>query len=598
MFKLIKYNLFLVFLVVSQVGVSQNPELALSYFNKGNYEKAVELYKPLFDKNPVQRTYFKNLITSYQQIEQFDNAEQIIANQMLRFPNQIFLNIEIGYNYDLQEKTNIAQKYYEIALEYVREKPNTVFVMGQVFRKNYLLDYALKAYKIAKARDPNLNTEISEAQIYGEKGDLENMFNSYLNLIEKDEKYYPSIQRYIATYISSNKEDKTNILFKKLLIKRSQNNPNDSWNILLSWLFMQQQEYEKSLIQEKSLYKRNNVSLDRIIEVALISFENKDLITSKSAFIFILENTIDPEIILQAQIYLLHVDLDFATKESEFRIINDKFIELIENHGKNDRTLNLQIAYADFLAYYYDRPEKAIEILKELIPLASSKFQKGNIQIKLADILVYSNQFNQALLLYSTVQSELKNSVLAQEARFKVAQTSYYKGDFYWSKTQLKVLKSSTSQLIANDALELNLLITNNIENDSLHSALKNYAIAELLAYQNNTTMAIDTLSVLLKKYKGHPIEDDALFKQAELYTRNGSYILAEKNYLKIVDIYSDGVLADDSYYMLGELYSEKLKDTEKAKNMYEKIIFEFPSSIYLVEARKKYRRLRGEDIP
>ena len=230
--------------------------------------------------------------------------------------------------------------------------------------------------------------------------------------------------------------------------------------------------------------------------------------------------------------------------------------------------------------------------------MVSSKFQKGNIQIKLADVLVYSNQFNQALILYSTVQSELKNSVLAQEARFKVAQTSYYKGDFYWSKTQLKVLKSSTSQLIANDALELNLLITNNIENDSLHSALKNYAIAELFAFQNNTSMAIDTLGALLNKYKGHPIEDDALFKQAELYTRSKNYVLAEKNYLKIISNYPNGVLADDSYYMLGELYSERLNDTEKAKNMYEKIIFEFPSSIYLVEARKKYRRLRGEYIP
>ena len=327
MFRLIKYHLFLVFLVVGQVAVSQNPELALSYFSKGDYEKAVELYKPLFEKNPVQRTYFKNLITSYQQIEQFDSAQQIIAGQMLRFPNQIFLNIEIGYNYDLQGKTNIAEKYYEIALEYVREKPNTVFVMGQIFRKNYLLDYALRAYEIAKTRNPNLNTEISEAQIFGEKGDLENMFNSYLNLIEKDEKYYPSIQRYIATYITSDVKNETNILFKKLLIKRSQNNPNDSWNILLSWLYMQQQEYEKSLRQEKSLFKRNNTSLDRIIEVALISFENKDFTTSQSAFNFVLENSVHPEIILQAQIYLLYVDLELATKESEFRIINDKFIE-------------------------------------------------------------------------------------------------------------------------------------------------------------------------------------------------------------------------------------------------------------------------------
>lgn len=361
---------------------------------------------------------------------------------------------------------------------------------------------------------------------------------------------------------------------------------------------MQQKEYSKSLVQEKSLYKRNKGSLDRIIEVGIVSFENEDLETSHEAFNFILNNTKDPDIILQAQIYLLQIDLDLATNKKELTEIDKKFKTLFENYGKSSATINLQIAYADFLAFSYDEPEKAIHLLNETIPLANSKFQKGKIQIKLADILVYTSQFNQALILYSQVQTQLKNSTIAQNARFKVAQTSYYKGDFKWAQTQLKVLKSSTSQLIANDALDLSLLITNNIEHDSISDALKNYATAELLAYQNNTNKAIDTLSVLLTKFKGQPIEDEALFKQAELYTKNQNYSNAEANYLKIIEIDALGVLVDDSYYMLAELYAVHLNNSEKAKEMYQKIIFEYPSSIYLVEARKKFRVLRGDKIP
>jgi len=593
-----KNKLFLFVLFISHLAYTQNSELALSYFKNGEFEKAILLYKPLLEKEPFQRIYFKNLLTSYQQTEKYILANDIIKSQMDRFPNQVSLNIELGYNYELQGLDEKAELYYDIALNYIEQNPKFVFAICQVFKQNYLLDYALRGYEIAKTKDPNLNTEISEAQIYGEKSDLKNMFNSYLNLIEKDEKYYPSIQRYIATYITEDAHNETNILFKKLLLKRAQNNPNDSWNILLSWLYMQQKEYSKSLVQEKSLYRRNKGSLDRIIEVGVVSFENEDLETSHDTFDFILANTKDSEIILQAQIYLLQIDLDLATNKKELAEIDKKFKTLFENYGKNSTTINLQIAYADFLAFSYDEPEKAIHLLNETIPLANSKFQKGKIQIKLADILVYTNQFNQALILYSQVQTILKNSTLAQTARFKVAQTSYYKGDFKWAQTQLKVLKSSTSQLIANDALELSLLITNNIEHDSIPDALKNYAAAELLAYQNNTGKAIDTLSVLLIKFKGQPIEDEALFKQAELYTKNHHYSKAEGNYLKIIEIDAVGVLVDDSYYMLAELYTHHLSNSEKAKEMYQKIIFEYPSSIYLVESRKKFRVLRGDKIP
>ena len=56
--------------------------------------------------------------------------------------------------------------------------------------------------------------------------------------------------------------------------------------------------------------------------------------------------------------------------------------------------------------------------------------------------LFSQQKFNQALVLYTQIQLGVKNSRLAQEARFKVAKTSYYKGDFDWAETQLKVLKS------------------------------------------------------------------------------------------------------------------------------------------------------------
>ena len=374
----------------------------------------------------------------------------------------------------------------------MRKNPGFVFMIGRSFRQNHLLDEALLSYKIAKELNPKLNTEISEAQIYGEKGDLEKMFSLYLDLVDKNANYFSTVQRYVGNFITEDKNDSNNLLFKKLLLKRAQSDPKDAWNILLSWLFMQEQDYSKALTQEKSLYKRKPGNLERVREIGYLSFNKQDFKTSKEAFEFMLSHSeevlLDKESKLLAEIYLLKIENRSFSEKKDKGNIEERYQELIQIYGQGKETLELHLSFADFLTFDYDEPEKAIAHLEKIIPSAESTFEKGIIQMKIADILVFSDQFNQALILYTQIQYDLKNSQLAQEARFKVARTSYFKGDFQWAQNQLKVLKSSTSQLIANDALELSLKIGNNSDKDSLNEGLKIYAKAELLGFQKNTS--------------------------------------------------------------------------------------------------------------
>ena len=206
-------------------------------------------------------------------------------------------------------------------------------------------------------------------------------------------------------------------------------------------------------------------------------------------------------------------------------------------------------------------------------------------------------KFNKALIYYSQVQTSFKNHNIGQEARFKVAQASYFKNDFKWAKAQLKVLKGSASQLIANDAANLFLTISDNEPKDSISSGLKEYAKADLLAFQNKNDQAIAVLSEIITTYRGQAIEDEALFKQAKLFIKKKQYDEAILNYAKIIALDKNGIYVDDVYYYMAELYNNELNNPEKAKEYYQKIIFDHPSSIYLVEARKKFRKLRGDHI-
>ena len=191
----------------------------------------------------------------------------------------------------------------------------------------------------------------------------------------------------------------------------------------------------------------------------------------------------------------------------------------------------------------------------------------------------------------------LKNSTISQEARFKVAKTSYYKGDFTWAESQLKILKASTSQLIANDALDLKLLISDNKYEDSLQVALKLYARADLMAFQNKNEAAIMLLDTILQEHKTESIVPQALFKQAQLFEKRKEYQKAENNYSNILMNYRDGILVDDATFALANLYMNYLSDPEKAKALYEDIVFNHVDSIYFIEARKRYRALRGDAI-
>jgi len=573
---------------------AQEPQLAFQYFRNGDYEKAASVYKTLHKKHPYNTSYLNFLINCYHQLENFEEINTIVNKQLENYPNQKHLYVELGYSFQLQHLQEKAIVFYKKALKSIEKKSNSGYLVGKAFQNNHLLDYALLAYKKAMSINQSANYNFQIAFIYGEKGEIENMFNTYLNLVSSSKNYMSTAKNYIGKFISDDPENKHNISLKRLLIKRLQNNPQNSWNELLSWLFMQQKEYNKALTQEKALHKRNLGNLDAIIEVGKIAFDYKSYKNSKKCFNYVLENTTDLETELIAKLYLLEINMETNASNE---VIENKFQELFSKYGANIESVNIQVIYAEFLAFKKSEPTKAISILKDILKLPVNKFQKGQIKTKLADILVFTNKFNSALIYYTQVQNNLKNHTIGQTARFKIAQTSYFKGDFKWAQSQLKVLKNSTSQLVANDALDLNLLITDNAVKDSLKIALKTYANADLLSFQNKNQQAIDTLQIVLNNYKGHPIEDETLFKQAQLFEKTNQFYKAEQNYLQLIKINTEDILADDAHFYLAELYLNKLNNLENAKEYYQKIIFEYPSSIYLVDARKKYRKLRGDEI-
>lgn len=592
-----KNFLFIVFLFALNFGFGQNSEvLADSYYKKGEFKKALVIYQNLNKEKPYSYKYVYKLVETHQQLEQFDEAENILVQRLAKRRNPTLI-IELGYNYQLQDSIVRAKELYGEAIAFVNENPNYIYSIAKKFEDHSLLDEAIQVYDRSKLLTPDKNYSIQLARIYGDQGKIEKMFENYIDYIAYRPNYLNNIKRAVSDFISENKDNENNIYLRRLLLKKIQQEPSPYWYELLSWLYVQEKAYNKSFIQEKALYKRNPESLDRIIELAVTALNDNDDETSKDIFNFILETTKDTSTALTAHQYILEIDTKNATSEKELERIDNAFIALFEDYGKSELTLPLQLAYGEFLAFHQKDTESATAFLRQSLKLNISEFQEGKVKLLLADILVLQEKFNEALIFYSQIQLSLKNSVMSQEARFKVAKTSYYKGDFDWAESQLKILKSSTSQLIANDALDLKLLISDNKFEDSLQTALKHYAKADLFAFQNKTDEAISLLDKILEEHKGESIIDQTLFKQAKLFEKKKQYDKAEANYLLIINDWKEDILADDAHYYLAELYNTHLAKPEEAKQLYEKIIFDFEDSIYFIEARKKFRMLRGDSI-
>jgi len=573
---------------------AQNEQLAQNYFDRGEFEKALVSYEDLLKSQPGNMIYFQKTIDCYQQLQQFDKAEKGIQERLDKF-KQANLLVELGYNYQLQKNTEKAKKYYDQAIDRIKKNVNEVYGIAYTFERKALTDYALLAYQTAATIDSKLNFNFQIAVLYGQKGEIELMLETFLNESYQNPQNLPIIQNQLNRFMTEDTNENFNDLLKKALLTRAQKTQDLFWNDFLSWYFIQLKEYGKAFIQQKAIYKRSPDSFANIVNLGQMAMDDKDIEAAKEILTFVLENTNNLELLIEANSYLLEMRIENAT-EKDYPQITSDLERLIKEFGISPYTIPLLKLDAEFSAFHLKNVEKAKTILKNALEMDLDKNQNAEIKMELADILLFEEKFNQALIYYSQVGEDMSGSVIGQEASLKTAKTSYYKTDFEWASHQLKILKTASTQLIANDALDLFLLISDNTVEDSTQVALKKFARADFLLFQNKKQEALSAFQNILKEHKGEEIEPITLLRIGKIYEKLGDFTNALENYSAIINNHKECIYIDEAYFFSAEIYNEKLKDFEKAKPLYESIIMNHEDSIYYVEARKKYRQLRGDN--
>lgn len=593
--------LFATFVLLPLLASAQDSKLAQQYYQDGEFEKAAVLYERLYVQNNKNDFYFDRYIECMLASKKFDEVENTLKRELKEDPNNIRLYVTYGNLYERQFQEEKALEQYDKAIKKMPADQNQINRLAGAFSNLSKYDEAIKTYETGSQLLKNKEIfSFNLAELYRRKGDVPKMVENYLNSItsypERLNTVKSQLQRYVGT-----PEDYAELQVQ--LYDRIQKDPNAfHFTELLQWVFVQTKDYKNALRQAKALDRRLNENGARIFILGQTAFNDHDYDAAIAAYDFIVT-----DLGFASPFYLdskkeslrsrrLKLVEGYSYTEPELRVVEKAYEDFLNESGRNKTTAPIVAELADLEAFYLNDLDKAIALLNEMIvyPGIDPRTQAQG-KLSLGDFYLMKNEIWESTLLYSQVDKDFNEDQLGHEARFRNAKLSYYNGDFQWAQAQFDVLKSSTSKLIANDALDLSVFIMDNLGLDTTDTALRLYAEADLLTFQNRFDDAFGKLDSLITAFPKHSLEDDVFYARAKVFSKLRQYDKAIALYQLILEKYPEEIRADNALFEMAELYETQLNDTAKAMEFYEKIFLDYSASTFSIEARKRFRRLRGD---
>jgi len=599
----LKYKLsfllvLLLFSLLAKAQTSVDEKLALQFYQDKDYDKAAELYLKIYTKSPTS-IYYNYYLNCLFELNDYDAARKFVHSVAKKNPDKIKYIVEEAYVLQRSAKVDKAKKAYEKIIKKSAKTREVVIELSDAFMVRSLNSYALKTMLRAKKsiKSPPLNMEI--ADLYFKMGDYNSMINEYLEYALSDDKYIAEIKSKLQLIITDPSQDKISDALKTELLKGTQKHPNETlYAELLYWYSIQKKEFEIALIQAKALDLQFNEPGRRVFSLGNVLLSNKEYSLAAESFKYIIDLGQDNPYASTSELNLLQarfmkITSDGIYNNTELGELEKSYQAKLEEYGQNATTVAMMMNLAYLQAFYLDKIESAKQLLAPIQSMRNVQpILKAKAKIQLADMMLFSGEKWGASQIYKQVEKAHKNEPIGYEAKFKAAKFYFYVGEMEWAKAQLKVLSGATSKLIANDALDLYLLITENISLDSSYDALGIYAKADLLAYQHKYDAAIATLDTLIRIFPNEAIIDDAWYKKAKIAVIEQKFVLADSLYDKAFNNNPYGTVADNILIERARINDDILGNNEKAKELYKKIIMEYPGSLFTVEARKKYRKM------
>lgn len=575
----------------------QDAQLAAQYLATGDAQKAVDIYQRLYkgDNDTYYQYYAKCLIS----LKKFDEAEAITKKMQRKYPNEQEYAIMLGVIYTQKGEAEKAKQTYNAILDKLPADAGAISMLAGQFYQNNNIDYAIKT--LEQGRKVLNNEHVFSYELitmYRFKGDKTSMVEEYLNFLATNANALNMAENTMSNIFDS-PEDYD--MLRSALYKRLQKDPQQTTFVnLLVWDFLQQKDFDQALNQALALNRRTNDDGMSIFDLCQTLLNNQAYEVAERGFQYLVDKGNSNPYYLSAKVELIDTKSRKITSgkyvQADLVELEKAYNDLLTEFGRNAGTAFAMQRLATLEAFKLHKTAEAQKLLEEVVAIPNLRPETlASCKLDLGDVYLINHNKWDAILLYGQVEKDFPNTDMGQDAKFRNAKMAYYTGDFEWAKRELDVLKAATSQLIANDALNLSLLISDNLSADSSGAALKVYARADLLIFAQEPEKAIQTLDSIDVKYPNNALSNDILMAKARIFIQQKNYSDAIPLLKKIYETHPDNLWADDAVFMLGDIYDNQLNDKALAKMYYQKIITDYPGSLWINEARKRFRILRGD---
>ena len=603
--KVLQFGLLLVVLLGSSSLFAQkgrDETLAKSYFENAEYDKASYLYAQLWENNNQAQQFYVPLLKCYLQQKKWDDAEKLVRKQTKKFSDNFLYQIDLGALLRLKGDEGAAQKQFEKVIKELRPNENELRQTAGYFGEVGELDFEIATFnKAQKMFGGKIDFSTDLASVYLQKSDYKTAATYYLEYIDRHPFDAQPVKNTIQTARGG---DKLMSEMETQLYTKIQKQPDkEDYIELLTWIYIQNKDFEGALLQMKAIDKRKSGDGYRVLEIAHIAQTEGFYDDAISGYEYVVAKEPRTSLYFQARTDLLNCRKEKIAKkinytDADLQALKADYESFIAENGKNARTAQSIKELADLFGFYIHDINAAVATSEELIDLPGiPQSLKNQAKLSLGDFYLISGDVWESSLVYSQVDKEEKDSPLGEEARFKNAKLSYYKGEFEWAQEQLNILKASTSQLISNDAINLSVFIIDNLGMDTISVPMELFSRADLLMFQNKDGEADKVLDSIVFTYPGHELFDDIEYAKAQIYCRKRQFEKAIPLLENIVKNYGKDLKGDDALFLLADITERELNNKEKAKELFKQLIVDYQSSLLVVEARKRYRVLRGDKL-
>ena len=577
-------------------------QLAAYYYDHGKYAQAAQLYEGLYQRG-ANRYYYQRLLSTYLEMEQYKDAARLVERRQKSHPQELSLLVDEGSVYLRQKQEKKAVKCFDKALERIGLNQQPVADLAQAFLGIGRPAYAARTYLAARGKTRNSSLYFTElVTVYQQMGDYEAMTGEYFALLDNQPGMMNSVQISMQRMLQEAPDGRLADGVRRALVSRVQEHPdNKTYLEMMIWFSLQENDFRFALEQAEAVDARfPDLGGGQVMRVAQIAQNNGAYDVAADGYRYLQGKGRESTYYFDSRVGELEVDFarignNYILDAKSLTALKNKYLAAFDELGRNLHTVPLMRHYASLMAYHGGDAQEAVSTLDDVLALPRLTAQvRDEVKLELGDLLLFAGQTWDASLLYMQVEKSNKNDLLGAAAKYRNAKLSYYSHDFTWAKSQLDVLRASTSKLVANDAMELSLLISDNMDDDSTYGMLERFADADLLLYRGMLDSAWEAFDAVTRFALSHPLFDEVLMRKAQIRTKQARYAEADSLLQRLVDFYPYDITADDALMLRAEINEEHLGNRQVALECYEKLLLDYPTSLYADRARKRYNALKA----